>query len=261
MKHVLIIGLGYVGLALAKHLIAKNFTLSSTCRNSKSIQICKENGILPLDLRSQKIDACDLSKYTYVVVCAAPSKGDSYEETYLALARQIAPKLKSSKIPVYYTSSSSVYGEYFGKRVDEDSPLLADSNNAKVLIETENTYLSSGKACIFRLGQIIGPDRTLLKAIHTHRKYHLGNGISPINLSHLSDIVSAFTFAIENSLLGTFNLCWNFHPLRRDLYNQLVSENKLPAFPWDKTSPSKSCKIVCSKRFTDLGFRFSDILI
>ncbi len=258
MSKILIIGLGYVGKALAKHFKSKEMDVWATCRQDSSLDTCHKLNITPIDLRESPLTEIALHPFSHIIVCVAPGKNGSYEDTYLNLAKTIT--LRSHvNTQIIYTGSTSVYGDHFGVRVTEQSELNTFSINGKILIETEKTYLKQKRSCIFRLGQIIGPDREILKSIENHRNYALGDGKSPINLSPIKDILNGIDFAIEHDLRGIFNLCIDFHPYRCDLYDRILLDAKLLPFPWDKNSKSKSSKIVCSKQITTLGFHFSDI--
>jgi nucleoside-diphosphate-sugar epimerase len=268
MKHIAIIGCGYVGAELAKVLGEKGHAVTCTTRNKKKLPslhkiaqravVCKGSDEKELQLIVKDQDI--------IIVTVSADSIDDYKNTYLRTAqslRHIALTKKSPKTLIY-TSSTAVYGENHGYWVDENSPLLAESEPAKILIETEETFLSLAKlgwkVCIFRLAEIYGPERTLVNKLKDLEGHVMpGKGENFTNMIHLDDIVSATDYALTHSLEGIYNLVDDDHPERRQLFDKVADKHRVEHLEWDPEMSSKmnrGNKRVSNHKIKAAGFAF-----
>lgn len=237
--HVGILGAGYVGLRAAEAFREAGYAVSLYSRQIKPGFLLWP-GTIP-------------SSLTTILFAVAPDSPESYKETYLHNSQILA---KSAVKKILYTSSTSVYGEYHGKPVQEDSPLLPLNEKSQILIDTEKTLLNSDKeVLIYRLGEIIGPGRELGKRLKS-RPILAGTGENIVNLSDVTDICRALIFALEHNLNGIYNLVSDFHPTRKELYDLIE-----PGLTWDKarSSPHGGNKLVSSEKLKQAGFEFIDV--
>lgn len=268
MRHIAIIGCGYVGSELAKTLGEKGHIVTCTTRSKKKLPnlhkvaqravICKGTDEKELSLVAKDQD-------TIIVTVSAESLED-YKNTYLRTAQSLRHIALSKKGPktIVYTSSTAVYGENHGFWVDENSPLLAESEPTKILIETENTYLSLAKlgwkVCVFRLAEIYGPERTLAEKVHDLEDHVLpGKGDSYTNMVHLDDIAGAVDYALTHSLEGVYNLSDNDHPQRKELFDKVSDQHHLKHLNWDPhltTKISRGNKRVSNHKIKAAGYVF-----
>ncbi len=242
MKHIAIIGCGYLGKELAEALTKKGYFVTCTTRNKKKIAdlnkvaqrtvVCKgsDEKELSLIIKDQDI----------VIVTVSAQSKDDYKNTYLRTAQTIRHLALNKKAPktLLYTSSTAVYGEQHGFWVDENSELLADSEPDKTLIETEEVYLSllklGWKVCLFRLAEIYGPGRDLVKKVKALQDHELpGKGEFFTNMIHVKDIVGALNYAINHSLEGVYNLSDDDHPTRRELYDIVADKAHFKKPVWN----------------------------
>jgi len=222
------VGTGYVGLSLIKNWKDPTYITITTTEskmrelpNPHLVEIKKETDLSPL---LHNIDA--------IIISAAKRPQSSYKESYLDIAQAIKNSLFNSSHPiqVIYTSSTSVY---------TDPPL----ENTKILQQTEETYLSlqakDRPVCIFRLGGIYGPGRTLKeRAVFISEHGLRGTGEEKTNNIHLDDIVGALKFAVKKKLSGIFNLVADDHPTRLELYTKICEKYNLPSPKISQESPS-----------------------
>ncbi len=251
MKHVAIIGCGYVGSELAKSLTKKGIIVTCTTRNRKKLPllhkvaqtavICKGSDEKELSLVSKDQDA--------LIITVSAESQDDYKNAYLRTAqslRHIALAKKSPKTLIY-TSSTAVYGEQHGFWVDENSPLHPDSEAAQILLETEETYLSLAKlgwrVCIFRLAEIYGPERDLPSRVKDLENHIIpGKGDTFTNMVHVDDIIGASEYALAHSLEGIYNLADDDHPVRRELFDKLCGQLHLKPIVWDPHLAAKMAR-------------------
>jgi len=240
--NITIIGCGYIGKELAKLWSHKGHVVTCTTRSPKNLPVldkfCQKSIVIKASDENEMellIEQNDL-----IVVTVASSSLEDYKNTYLKAAssiRHAALKFHTPKI-LFYTNSSSVYGEHKGRFVDENSSLLSTSEQGKILIETEKTFLSlqelGWKICIFRLSEIYGPGRdfeTRMKKLQGH--VIPGTGLTYTNMIHREDIVGALNYALNHKLEGIYNLADDDHPLRKEFYNYLCDQLKLDHVTWD----------------------------
>jgi nucleoside-diphosphate-sugar epimerase len=263
----LIIGCGYIGEALALTL-SDCSNLTVTCKSDQSYSRLKKtfSDVHVLDYN----DVCLLknlleNKHTVILTVAAKGSSD-YRSTYLeaALSLKWALEFNQSVKQLIYTSTTSVYGECYGRVVDETSTLNAESEASKILIETENILLSlqtsERRVCIFRLSEIYGPNREISQRVrHLQSKKAPGDGLSQANMIHQADIVSAIIFACKNHLCGVYNLSDDERISRKSLYEKISEKFKLPQVIFDPTlrSHHMGSKIVSNEKIKKAGFIFT----
>lgn len=259
---VLIFGCGYVGKATALSLLADNFFVGVTTRTPQKIKELS-NYSHKVHLLKAPADIVNfILEYDIIIFSVAADTSNDYEDAYLKNAELISQALMISSCNKYviYTSSTSVYGDHFGNWVDEQSELKGNTPQATILIQTEKKLLelnsqSRSSVCIYRLGEIIGPGREIKERVIKNQGLILpGDGLSYTNFSPLPDIVNGINLAIELRLKGVYNLCSRFHISRKELYDQICTENNLKTIHWDvnKKSSHFGNKRVSSEKFSNL---------
>lgn len=238
---LIVMGAGYVGMALLNYLQKLPHEVFITTTDQKRVDILKPFGKQVLVLHPNEdqefkklIDASD-----GIVILVAPKNSQNYEETYLNTAKRILAALKDRIKPFYivYTSSTSVCEGVDTEWVTEESTLNPKSENAKILLETERCYLTCGmQACILRLGGIFGPGRELTdRARRFSGKEMTGTGDEPTNHIHLDDIVKGIAFCLDHSLTGLYHLVNDDHRTRKELYSSLCEQMQIPPPIWNPT--------------------------
>lgn len=261
---VLILGTGYLGSHAALHLKELGHHVTGTTRSpEKAAHILKScDDYL---LWNQDTDPHFLNGYDLLIFSAAPDQNASYEEAYLQNSLRI--KTAAEKSPtlkhIIYSSSTSVYGDQGGALVNEDTPLKPMNDSARILCETEEVLRSiqNCNVCIFRLGELIGPDRSLVERLDRMRgRSFPGNGENITNFSPLEDVLQAIPFAIEQHLNGTYNIVNDQHVKRKDLYLEITKQHGWPVPTWDNTRLSHhgGNRIVSNSKIKALGFHFQD---
>lgn len=265
--NIAIIGCGYVGTELARLLSEHGNIVTCTTRSRKKLTslqevaqktaVCKGADEKEIALIAKDQDA--------IVITVSADSLDDYKNTYLRTAQSLRHHALSRKTPktLIYTSSTAVYGDHNGLWVDENSPLLADSDPTKVLIETEETFLSLAKlgwrVCILRLAEIYGPGRDLATKVRDLQGHVIpGKGDTYTNMIHLDDIVNAIHYTLVHSLEGVYNLADDDHPLRKELFDKLCDQLKINRIIWDSYLPkiSRGNKRVSNHKIKAAGYVF-----
>lgn len=267
MKQICIIGCGYIGSAIAKLWSQKGYSVTATTRHTEKLDFISEIAAKGFLFKGDEEELASLIALNEVfLVSIAPDNFEQYAKTYLHLAnlfRELALETNQPRT-LFYTSSTAVYGDHHGQWVDETSTLLGKSDQAKILIETEQVYHSLeelGWNCsIFRLAEIYGPGREIsarVKQLEGHKMP--GSGALYTNMVHRDDIVKALDYALYHELDGIYNLADDDHPIRSELYNTVAKKHHLPAVEWDPSLPSlrSDNKRVSNHKIKSEGFSFS----
>lgn len=253
---LLLIGVGYVGMALLNALQNSNHELYVTTTQPSKVELLQSHakGVILLEDQALQdiIQHCDA-----MVVMVAPKNKQNYEETYLNTAKAISSALKEREKPFYiiYTSSTSVYERIEDEWATEDLVLKPTSHNANLLLQTENVLIDCAATCVLRLGGIFGPSREVInRAKYLSGKEMPGTGNEPTNHIHLDDIVSAITFCLDHGLTGIYNVVNDEHPTRKELYDTLCKKISLPSPIWHPPLPSPKDYKVSNQKIKDAGF-------
>lgn len=262
---VAIIGCGYVGSAVAQAWKAQGHDVLVTTTREERVEelsaIASKVEVL-VGTDSDRLKAV-LSDRQAALLCVASKRGANYSETYLSTSKTIAQVLPQTPVEqLIYTSSCSVYGQHNGVWVSEQMPPKPNTDNGKVIEQTEETLLNAASprqtVCVLRLGGIYGPGRTLeriySRAAGTTRP---GKGEEGTNWVHLSDIVRGIEWARSQPLSGLYNLVQDEVPTVRALIDEVCDRHNLDPVIWDETQPSTRKNVrVSNAKIKRTGFEF-----
>lgn len=203
-KHVVVFGAGYVGGAVARCVCAAGGMVTALTRNPIRAAALKQAGIRTV--------VADLAAATWwnampvrpdFVLNAVSSGGggvEGYRASYVDGLRSMlawAQTTQGAAGRLVYTSSTSVYAQSGGQRVDELLPAEPVDERGKILREAEELAVRwSGGSVVLRLAGIYGPERHhLLDRLRTGELTIPGSGQHRLNLIHRDDIVDAVMHA------------------------------------------------------------------
>lgn len=242
--NIVIIGCGYIGSALAALWRKKGYTVTATTRTPEKLTdlslVAQKTIVIKGNDEDELIPL--IANNDLILVTIGADSSEHYESAYLNTAQIFRHLALEMDLPrrLIYTSSTSIYGDHHGQWVDETSPLLALSDQAKILIEAEKTYYSLSElgweTCVFRLSEIYGPGREISTRVKLLDNHILpGSGEHYTNMIHKADCVHAIDYALRHNLEGIYNLSDDEHPTRKDLYNSIAHKFQLPIVKWDPT--------------------------
>lgn len=157
MSRVLVVGMGYLGTAVAQWAETSGWGVARA-----SLEVGE--GIIPVDLgvRDSVLALAEMAGQVEAVIhCASSSRGgeDAYLRVFVEGCRHLAEAFPASRL--VFCSSCSVYPQQKGEVVTEDSPVSALSGTAKLLLEAEKIILEAG-GYVARLSNLYGPGRSVL---------------------------------------------------------------------------------------------------
>ncbi|MBA2271594.1 MAG: NAD-dependent epimerase/dehydratase family protein [Chthoniobacterales bacterium] len=269
MSRILIAGCGYVGAATADLFQQQGWEVEGWTASPES---AAELSGKPFQIR-----AVDITKHAAVkdaavepfdaVIQSASSRGggaDAYRLVYLAGARNLIAAFP--RVPLLFTSSTSVYAQSWDEWVTESSPAEPERETGRILREAEELVLAAG-GTVARLAGIYGPGRSALL-----RKFLAGDAVLDaagprvLNQAHRDDIAAALFLLVQQALAGSGNFSerpiYNVadsHPITdRECYEWLTAHLCRPMPPTvDAPAPRKrgnSSKRISSKKLQACGW-------
>lgn len=211
IKSVSILGCGWLGERIAKHLLKKDYTVFGSSRSQKRLDEIEGLGVNPYIVDLTNISKANSEFFSTETLIISTNNKD-----ILAHKKLIDLVEKSSINKVFFISSTSVY-EGSDSVIDESSQLTNS-----VLVDIEKLYFSSNKTCILRCGGLVGDNR------HPGRffkqKSVIKNPDGVINLIHFEDINSCIAHLIIENQHKVYNLVSAEHPNRFLFYSGLHKE-------------------------------------
>jgi nucleoside-diphosphate-sugar epimerase len=211
----LIVGCGYVGSRLARRELARR-PLLALVRSGKS-----ESGLQSTGVRTRRIDldaapdpalhpalAAAADRAAVVYLAPPPDTGitDPRLATFLAQIEGATPAV------LVYISTTGVYGDAGGARVDEFTPVAPSNDRSRRRVAAETTAqawcAARGVRCvILRVPGIYGPDRLPLDRLRRGEPALREEDAGPGNRIHVDDLAAAIMTAADHpSALGVFNV-------------------------------------------------------
>jgi nucleoside-diphosphate-sugar epimerase len=266
-RRTLIIGCGYIGLPLARELVARGEAVTGWVRSAKSAEELGDEGLARVITGSVAEESCwhgVTEKFDAVVHGASSGGGGAaaYREVYLEGVRQMNRHQPQARR--IFVSSTSVYGQTDGAWIDESSLAQPASPTSQILREAEEESLNAN-AIVVRAAGIYGPGRAMLfEKFRRGDAVIEGDGTRWINQVHQDDLVTALAHLLDAGIPGQiYNaaddtpvmLCdyyaWCSETLhlplpahgpvdpnrKRGLTNKRISNRKLRATGWEPRFP------------------------
>jgi nucleoside-diphosphate-sugar epimerase len=164
-----------------------------------------------------------------MLFCPTPDdrSEQGYRRTYVEALAKALHTLQPKR--VLFVSSTAVYAQNEGQRVDESSPAEAERFNGRVLREAERLCLEQSGHSVLRLSGITGPGRHMLV-----NKALLGEGLHNTwtNRIHVDDAASAISELMQLSAPESiYNISDDQPALQMDVANWIRARYNLPALP------------------------------
>jgi nucleoside-diphosphate-sugar epimerase len=199
-KTLVIFGCGYVGREVARQALARGLRVIALTRNEAKAAELRTVGVEVIvgDLASSAWHEQIVAPVELVLNCVSSGGGgiEGYRRSYAeGMASVLAwAKARGRVGTLVYTSSTSVYPQGGGVRVDETAPTDSLAERARILVETETQLRENAGACgrwfVLRLAGIYGPGRYhLIEQVRSGEVS--GRADHHLNLAQLDDICGA----------------------------------------------------------------------
>jgi nucleoside-diphosphate-sugar epimerase len=263
----LIVGCGYLGRRVGRLLASRGDRVIGTARSPERAAELPTWGIEPFVadlLDPASLDRLPSADRILHAVGYDRSSGQPMRAVYVEGLRRLLDRLHPLPRRFVLISSTGVYGQTDGSRVDEDSPTEPRSESGRVVLEAEGVLRSFADRvgldhAILRLAGLYGPDRILRRAALERGDPIPGDPDHFLNLLHIDDAARfAAALLMRDDLPRNLYLASDDHPVtRRDFYEFMARHLALPPPRFATGNPSgrdASHKRVDSRRIkADLG--------
>lgn len=266
---VAILGCGWLGTALAQHLLAAGHPVLGTTTTPAQVVALAEMGVRPqlLQLGTDFGPSADetlfgLLRAADVLVLNVPPRAAA-AGTYPTLLRPVHRAVAAAGIGrVLFVSSTSVYPDE--PRPMREADAFSNRDAASDVLRAEGHFVpryGQWQSTVVRLGGLIGPGRAPGRFLAGRRDLAQGN--APVNLLHLTDAVGVLAAIIRHGAWGhTFNVAADDHPLRRDFYPAAAHHLGLvaPTFRPETGPTGKTVDSSLVRRTVPYTFQHDDVL-
>ena len=201
---VLVLGAGYVGGAFVREALARGLRVTALTRNAEKAAALRADGctmVIEADIAGDEWHAAAAGPFDFVLNCVSAGGGGaagyrhSYVEGMRSIRRWLAGQLPGGTI--VYTSSTGVYPQGGGARVDETAPTEGAGETGTLLRDAETELATAAEGAgwrwfVLRLAGIYGPGRHgLLDQLRQGATALPGDPGHRMNLVHRDDAVGA----------------------------------------------------------------------
>lgn len=255
MNKIGVVGCGWLGLPLSKHLATKYSRVKGTSRNTIKLEEMQHANVdaFLIDIESTIIKGnfkAFIRDLDTLVIGLNANKSEEYFDKIELLSRYVT---ESDVKKIIFLSTISVY-DNINKVVDESDEI----NEHSLYIRVENIFKNNNRflTTVLRLGGLIGEDRHPIK--HLSGRNIKQNPKTPVNLVHLNDCINVITKVIEQDIWNeTFNVVYPYHPTKEEYYTAKAREYNLEAPIYDDSVIFKGKVVSSSKLMERLKFNFS----
>jgi len=208
-------GLGYSAHALARRLAARGWLIAGTAREPARVAQLRDAGVEAfLFDGTQPLDdpARALAGTSHLLSSVPPGEGsDSGDPVIDVHGADIAAC--AGLIWVGYLSTTGVYGDREGGRVDESSELAPTGRRGRRRVAAERAWLALHRergvpVHIFRLAGIYGPGRNALAALRKGTAKRIDKPGQVFSRIHVEDIAAVLEASITRPAPGrAYNVC------------------------------------------------------
>ena len=255
---ILLVGIGYVGSALADMLVSAGQEVFGLRRSDRALPA----GVTPLVGDVTRDEGWDrlpagIEQIVYAVSPARRSEA-AYREVYVEGLERVRSRVPDARLLL--VSSTAVYGDPTTEQVDERTPLGALDGPSSELARAEHVWPSE-RSVILRASGIYGPGRTQLLARLLHGDLTREERSATGNRIHRDDLARCLAFFIERpELQGVFNASdTDPAPLGQMadwLAARNVPANLLQHLPSTREPRSRKNRTVSSRKLQEAGFVF-----
>ena len=223
---VLIAGCGWLGMAVARALVARGDRVVGIRRDPAAASELEALGVepLPLDLLRPEDSRRLPIDVDAVVACLAPGArgAKAYERTYVDAVGTLLDVYSRRELNRFvYTSSTGVFGQTDGSEITERSAVVPVGDTARVLVRAEEQVLGRARtqgypACVVRLSGLYGPQRFGVIDRVREGRLALGRGDDAwMNFCHRTDAARSVLAALERGRPGEVYHASDAVPVRR----------------------------------------------
>lgn len=256
---VLLVGLGYVGSALAGRLRSHEVLAlrrRAELGGPEGVQVFGGDAAMGVGLDPVPADVEQ--------ICIAISPGErteaAYEKAYPLAAANLVAHFPGARMLL--VSSTSVYGQEDGTEIDDDSPASPTSRTAEHILEAEQIILGANpRSCVVRSSGIYGPGRLRLATDLAHTPLADVPDDQYTNRIHRDDLVGILEFLLLRPQVGGTILATDQSPatpraMAEWLQQRGAADILGPPAPTRASPRSRKSRKMHPRRLLELGYSY-----
>lgn len=253
-----VLGCGWLGFPLAMSLIKKGYTIKGSTTSVEKLPLLAKEGIEPFLVQFQinciPETLLEFLKSDILIIAVPPGRNSLKHQSYFGMLNSLTEIIpEGSMQKIIFISSTSVYGNE-NKMVSERDVATPGSDAGKRMLMAEQIIEDIPvRHAILRLSGLIGPNRHPGKFMAG--KTQVPNGLGPVNLIHLNDVIGIIHELLKNESEGVYVASAPEHPTKKEFYtlaSQLIGL-EAPQFIPEKIA----WKEIVSERVTnELNYKF-----
>lgn len=247
-KQISVLGCGWLGFPLAKHLIALGYTINGSSTSPDKMDVLKENNINPFLIEVNENEVIgNMSLFlegSDILIINVPPQRKLNLNNYQLRLENLLLYIKQSNIKhILFVSSTSAYAHQ-KELITEDTIAKPDSKAGQDILAAEQMFqnLSTQKTTVLRLAGLIGEDRHPVYFLAGRKD--LPNPHHAVNLIHLDECIKIMTKIIQTDSWGeVFIGVDQQHLDRKTYYTQQAINRQLPIPHFEENSDVLDKKI------------------
>ncbi len=235
MKHVFILGYGYMGRLIAESLVGQGLRVTAVARNAdKQWENAKGN---PTFIRADLDEATTLGGLPLndsIVFYLAPPSDSNDQDLRVRNLVQAMDRQRPARL--IYFSTTGVYGNCDGSWVTEQTPTQPDTPRGRRRLDAEQVLSAWAQrerfpCLIFRVPGIYGPNRLPFATIQSGKPI-LRAELAPFsNRIHALDLAALAVAAAESGEAGVYNVSDGNPGTMTDYFLEVARAAGLPQPP------------------------------
>ena len=263
MKKVSIIGLGWLGEAVALLLQRNGYLVRGSSTRSEKVELLRGKGVdaihFALDPDPKGTAYYRLFDSEILIVTLPPRSRHEVGEAYLKQLASLRTLVADAAVKqIIFISSTGIYpNENKAVPYTEEEQLTESNAGNSILYRAEQMMKESPSYAltILRMGGLMGADR-IPGSYFSGKEQVLGH--TRVNFIHQLDAVRMIAWVIDQGLWNqTFNGVAPEHPLRREIYAKNASAlGILPPKSFLEAPDEKVGRCIGSEKISATGFSF-----
>jgi len=255
----LIIGCGYLGLRVARKWLENGDEVYALTRSPARAEQFSDLGLQAVVGDVTRPESLGDLPAVETVVYAVGYDRDaeaSMREVYVDGLRNVLAALGNDTRQLIYISSTSVYGQTAGERVDERSPCVPVTEGGRICLEAEQCLRKDrlgSRATILRMAGLYGPERVPRIATLRAGEPIAAPRLGYMNLIHVADAATVVLAAERHAASDLYAVSDGRPVLRGDYYAELARVASAPPPQFAEPSPDHpaSQRATSSKRLSN----------
>ncbi|BDD06136.1 SDR family NAD(P)-dependent oxidoreductase [Aureibacter tunicatorum] len=234
MKHISILGCGWLGLPFAERLTQKGYKVKGSTTSEEKLPIIEQKGIQPflINLKNELSQPLmnDFLSSDILLINIPPSRSQEGGKSYMDQLKSLIPHLKQSSISkIIFISTTAAYASEGKVVTEKDEQRITSPFSDIIWLDAEEIFTLEDKfdTTVVRFSGLIGGS-------YQPGKYFSGKEMKgadePVNMIHLTDCLNIIEGIIERNLWNeTYNASSDEHPSRREFYTKACETAGTPA--------------------------------